>query len=78
MTAFIYFVCFLGAAAIQTLLRGMLASGSVSFIPGSMIFYIVAVLVARKWSSSYKEKKELEKMQSEMGEEKKEGVDKYL
>ena len=78
MTVLIYFVCFLGAGFIQTLLRAMLANGSVSFIPGSMIFYIVAVLVARKWSNSYKEKKELEKMQSEIVEEKKEGVDKYL
>ncbi|NLT47155.1 MAG: hypothetical protein GXX92_01960 [Clostridiales bacterium] len=66
MTALIYFVCFLGAAIIQTFLRSMLKSGAVPFIPGNVIIYLVAMWVARKWSSSYKENKEMKMTQDEI------------
>lgn len=61
MPALIYFVCFLGAAIIQTLLRSLLENGAVPFIPGSLIIYLVAMWVARKWSNFYKDKKEMKK-----------------
>ena len=61
MTVLIYFVCVLGGAFIQTLLRSLLNSGALPFIPGNLIIYLVAFWVARKWSNSYKENKEMKK-----------------
>ena len=65
MIALIYFVCLLGASIIQALLRSLLASGAVPFIPGTVIIYFIALGIARKWSNSYREKKEMQKEQNE-------------
>lgn len=66
MPALIYFVCILGGAIIQTLLRSMLNSGSAPFIPGNVIIYLVVFWVARKWSNSYKKNKEMKNIQVEI------------
>ena len=71
MTVLIYFVCVLGGAFIQTLLRSLLNSGALPFIPGNLIIYLVAFWVARKWSNSYKENKEMKKRQDEIAPEQK-------
>ncbi len=57
MTVLIYIVCILAAAVLQTLLRSLLAQGTVSIIPGTAVFCLAALWAARKWSSSRKEKK---------------------
>ena len=69
MTALIYIICFFGAAVVQVLLRSLLASGAVPIIPGSVVIYLVALWAARKWSSSYKENKEMKKIQEELAAE---------
>ena len=76
MTALIYFVCFFCAAIIQTLLRSLLANGVVPFIPGRLIIYLGAIWAAKKWSSSYKENKEMKKIQEEIASKYSEKPDK--
>ena len=68
MIGLIYFVCLLGASIIQVLLRSLLANGTVPFIPGTVIIYFIALGIARKWSNSYKEKKEMQKEQNKSNE----------
>lgn len=68
ITVLIYFICFFVASVIQAIMRSMLQNGDVSFIPGSVIFYLVAYWVARKWNNSYKERKEQKKIQIEQNE----------
>ena len=78
MTALIYFVCFVGAALIQVLLRSLLANGVVPIIPGSVVIYLVAIWAARKWSTAYKENKEMKKIQDELTSEHKDRTDKTM
>ncbi len=78
MTALIYLVCFLGAAVVQTLLRSLLANGAVPVIPGSAVIFLVTLWVARKWSSSYKEKKEIKKNREELAAEHKDDLSKTM
>lgn len=63
MTALIYIICFFCAAIFQALFRLLLRNGSISFIPGSVIFYLFALWIARRLSNSYKERKEIKDIQ---------------
>ena len=56
MTFIIYLICYFIAGLVQSLLRLLLNNGSVSVIPGTLIIYGIATIIARNWVKSYKEK----------------------